>query len=167
MGSLGVHFAVTQGTVDQFLAADGDDRAVMELLEALEEGDLPNDPQFSQDTDKAWDAIHRCLSDGSLRPEGGTAPLNRCVLGGRSLYDANDYIITLVTPEEVREVATALAPIDAAWMRGRYKSLEATHYRAFMNPQDFEYTWDWFAELKDFYRRAAEGGYSVLFTASQ
>lgn len=167
MGCLGVHFAITDETVARFLGADGDDDAVMELLEALEEGEMSGDPRFFQDTDKAWDAIHRCLSDGTLRSDGGAFPLNRCVLGGRWLYGRDDYIIVLITPGETKAVAGAIAPIDQAWMRRRYDALAAGEYAAYVSDQDFEYTWHWFSRLKEFFVRAAEGGFSVLFTASQ
>jgi hypothetical protein len=57
--------------------------------------------------DKAWDAIHRALTDGTLEP--GAFPLGRAILGGRQLHRGDDYIVALVTKLEVPAVAGALA----------------------------------------------------------
>jgi hypothetical protein len=65
-GMLGVHFAITSEQERSLLAADdeGDRDAVAELLEEIEE--FWDDDALKVDTDKAWDAIHRCLTDGTL-----------------------------------------------------------------------------------------------------
>jgi hypothetical protein len=44
------------------------------------------DERFLGETDKAWDAIHHCLTDGTLAWGNGMFPLNRCILGGEQLY---------------------------------------------------------------------------------
>jgi hypothetical protein len=81
---LGVHFAITAEQEQALLDADGDDE-VSELLEELEEG--WDDDALKVDTDKAWDAIHRCLTDGTLHPDGGASALSHAILGGRHLHD--------------------------------------------------------------------------------
>jgi len=82
-----VHFAITSEQERLLLAADdeGDRDAVDELLEDIEE--LWDDDALKVDTDKAWDTIHRCLTDGTLEPEGGEYPLSYAILGGRHLHD--------------------------------------------------------------------------------
>lgn len=93
MGCRGVLFAISDVTVAALLAAKSDED-LMEIVESIEED---WDEQFTAETDKAWDAMHRALSDGSLNPEGGSSPLNRAVLGGKHLHQGDEYIVALVT----------------------------------------------------------------------
>ncbi|MFZ8477657.1 DUF1877 family protein, partial [Staphylococcus aureus] len=62
MSARGVHFAVTTEHEKQLLAARSD-RKLTELVEKIEKA---WEKLFVVETDKAWDAIHRCLTDGSL-----------------------------------------------------------------------------------------------------
>ena len=52
--------------------------------------------------------MHRCLTDGTLGRGNGTYPFSHCVLGPRQLHEGDEYIISLVLPNEVRDVAAAL-----------------------------------------------------------
>jgi hypothetical protein len=72
----GVYFAVTADQERLLLAAgdEGDTDTVGELLEDIEEN--WDEADLSVDTDKAWDAMHRCLGDGTLNPDGGAYPLS-------------------------------------------------------------------------------------------
>lgn len=78
MSARGVHFAVIADHARAMLAAKSDSK-VMELIEQIEEA---WEEPFVVETDKAWDAIHRCLTDGSLLYESGEYPLNHCICGG-------------------------------------------------------------------------------------
>jgi hypothetical protein len=164
MACLGVHFALTEGQVRQLLEAASDEERSLIIHEIEEEGLEKPD---AQETGIAWDAIHRCLSDGTLEPGGGSYPLNKAVLGGQDLYEGDEYIITLVMPDEVKDVAAALAPLDRNWLRARYSALASTDYEGFLSDDDFMGTWDWFEPLKEFYQRAAASGRAVIFTVSQ
>src|SRR5438105_1826129 len=82
MSARGVHFAVTSAQAKRLLAAKSD-RKLMELVEEIEEA---WEEPFVVETDKAWDAIHRCLTDGSLLYVSGEYPLNRCICGGCQLF---------------------------------------------------------------------------------
>ncbi len=68
MACRGVHFAITSDQVDQFLAAD--DEKVIELIGEIE-GTW--DADNLAESDKSWDAMHRCLTDGNLNY--GNGPL--------------------------------------------------------------------------------------------
>ncbi|WP_436528775.1 YfbM family protein [Actinoplanes sp. HUAS TT8] len=153
---LGVHFAITAEQERELTAAD----EPSELLEDLEES--WDDDDLKVDTDKAWDAIHRCLSDGTLDPDGGDYPLNRAVLGGEHL-DEESYLV-LLTRAEVRDVASALQPLTREWLRERYDALDGDYGTT--GDQDFEYTWSNFEDVRSFYDRAATAGRAVLFTAT-
>lgn len=159
---LGVHFAITAEQAKALLAADGDDDAVGEVISGIEEDWA--EPDLKVDTDKAWDAIHRCLTDGSLDPDGGEPPLSLAVAGGRHLHD--EFYAVLVEPAQARDVAAALAGIDRTWLRARFEGIgDDPDYDGAGDEADFDYTWENFVDVRDFYQRAAAAGRSVLFTA--
>ncbi|GAA4604691.1 hypothetical protein BJY16_005105 [Actinoplanes octamycinicus] len=161
---LGVHFAITGEQERALLAADDADDSdrVGELLEELEES--WDDDRLKVDTDKAWDAIHRCLGGGTLDPDGGDYPLSHAVLGGRHLHD--DYYVVHLTAAETRDVAAALQSVDQTWLRSRFEAIDLTDYDGAHDDEDFTYTWDGFVDVRDFYQRAAAAGRAVLFTAT-
>jgi hypothetical protein len=163
MGCLGVHFAVDTATVTRLLAAD-DDEDIAAIIEEIEES-WDETPHF--ETDKAWDALHRCLTDGTLDLVGGSFPLSHAVLGGAQLYEGDDYVVALVSAEQVPAVAAALAPIDEAWLRERYETLRISDYQSFCSDDDFAYTWANFQGLGEFFQAAADAGHSVIFTVDQ
>ncbi len=156
----GVHFALSQNEEKRLLKARNDDdrmEVVEELEEAWKEGSY-------QETDKAWDAIHRCLTDGKLHYQGGVYPFNRFILGGQQLYEGNDYIMTFITRNEVNDIAAALPLIKKEWFRERYFKLDTEDYDPEFSEEDFEYTWGWFELLQDFFHRTARNNQSVVFT---
>lgn len=136
---LGVHFAISAEQERSLLSADdaSDFDAVAELLEELEES--WDDARLKVDTDKAWDAIHRCLTDGTLDPDGGEYPLSHAVLGGRHLHD--DYYVVYVSPDQVRDVANAIRGVEREWLRRRFDAINDPDYSGAHDDQDFEYTW--------------------------
>ena len=68
--------------------------------EHLDELDLTDEPDGY--LDKAWDGIHRCLTEGQLGSEDGSYPLNAVILGGLPLYQGEDYVISSSTLNSVR-----------------------------------------------------------------
>lgn len=122
---------------------------------------------FVCETDKAWNAIHRCLTDGTLLYVSGEYPLNHCICGGRQLLRGPDYTISYVSAFQVKDVDAAMQAVDSDWMRRRYNQLDASAYdEVEIGEDDFEYTWENFRELTCFYRVAAENDCAVLFTVS-
>jgi hypothetical protein len=120
------------------------------------------------EVDKAWDAMHRCLSDGTLRlgrVDGG--PLEQAVLGGGHHHEGGEYIVAHVLAGEVPAVAAALDAIDETWLRERYDLIDPADYQGVLDEEDFEYTWDYLQDVRQFYRRAAAAGRSVIFTVDQ
>ena len=113
MGALGVHFAVTSEQLARVLAASNDD----DLMEAIEGIEEDWDKEYLAESDKAWDAIHRCLTDGTLLYDNGEYPLNQVICGGRRLHQGEDYVVSLVTPEQVRDVVAAIDPLTEHCMR--------------------------------------------------
>lgn len=60
------------------LAAVGDDQRVIEVIKELDMIDAPDEYGVG----KAWDGIHRYLTEGRFGSEDGSYPLNAVVLGG-------------------------------------------------------------------------------------
>lgn len=161
MAARGVHVALTADQAASLLEAPDDDALMM----ALEDIESDGDRDWLAESDKAWDAIHRCLTDGSLQYEGGQPPLSLVICGGRLLGMDEDYTIAFVAPEQVRQIAAALAPIDEAWLRQRYFSLlKADDYDGEIGEQDFGYTWSWFRDVAALFAKAAADGRAVVFT---
>lgn len=166
MACRGVLFAITDEQTQHLLgAAIQGDVAVEAIVEEIESA---WDVEFLQETDKAWDAIHRCLSDGTLAYDGGTFPLNRVILGGQPLYEAEGYIVSFVPKGEVPDVAAALATVTEAWFRQRYFALTETNYPpGYMDEENFAAHWEYLEMLRDFYQHAAEARRAVIFTVDQ
>jgi hypothetical protein len=99
--------------------------------------------------------------------DGGAYPLNHTVLAGELLYTSSDYIMSLKSPHQVRDIAAALAAITEAEFQRRYSAIDAKSYGCPLTDEDFRYTWDWFQGVRDLYTKAAKAGRFVLFTADQ
>ncbi len=160
----GVHFAITPQVMDQLLRADGDQDLIEIVQKELEE---KWEQEWLCQTDKAWDAIHRCLTDGRLEYDNGTFPLNHCILGGENLHQGDDYIISLVRPEKVGAVAEALQSVTEQEMRARYFQLDPSDYDYEICEDDFHYSWDWFTGLPPLFLKAGQQGRAVVFTVDQ
>ena len=159
----GVLFALT-AEEDELISEADTDEEVMAIVEQIEER---WEQPWLEELDKAWDALHRCLSDGTLTEDGGDYPLSFAILGSEPIYDGDDYIVRYVAAEEVVEVAAALQPLDEQWLRERYRSLHFVDYEGFLGEEDLAYTVANFADLQSFYQRAAAAGRAVIFTVDQ
>jgi hypothetical protein len=144
MACRGVHFALTPDEAEKLESAKDDE----ELMAAVEDIEDRWDRDWLQETDKTWDAIHRCLTDGTLRY--GSSPLHKCIPGEGSLFDADDYIVNLLEPSEVKEVAAAVRDIDEPRMRRSYHALDPDEYGQPLSEEDFGYTRDNFQALPQF-----------------
>ncbi|MEV6211333.1 DUF1877 family protein [Kitasatospora sp. NPDC051914] len=163
MACRGVHFALTEEDAARLLAAEQDED-VLAVIEDIEER---WDTDHLAETDKAWDAIHRCLADGRLTHDGGSYPLSYAVLGGLPLHDGDDHVVVHVTAAEVADIAAAMADLDDAWLRERFFALDPEDYDGARDEDDFAYTRHWFGGLRAFYATAAANGRSVVFTVDQ
>lgn len=167
MSCLGVHFALTEKEAAHLRSLDDEQDRLEHLQEVIEEHYLNDEKQFTAESDKSWDAMHRALADGEMSWDGGDYPLNHTVLAGELLYTESDYIMSLKTPAQVRDIAVALPGITEADFRRRYFAIDPKSYGFPLTEEDFRYTWDWFQAVRDLYTRAAEAGRFVLFTADQ
>ncbi len=167
MSCLGVHFALTEKEVAHLRSLEDEQGRLEHLQEVVEEHYLNDEKQFAAESDKSWDAMHRALSDGETSWDGGDYPLNHTVLAGELLYTQSDYIMSLKTPQQVRDIAAALPGITEADFRRRYDAIDPNSYGFPLTDEDFHYTWDWFQGVRDLYIRAGQAGRFVLFTTDQ
>lgn len=163
MACRGVHFALDANDATSVLAAP-DDRALLTVIqESIEER---WDEEWLAQSDKAWDAIHRCLTDGTLSVK-ATTPRHRCILGGQQLHQGDSYVVSFVSPEQVQEVAEAIQALDETWMRTRYFAIPQSNYPHPLCEDDFQYTWAWFQHVRALYLKAATAGRAMIFTVDQ
>lgn len=120
MACLGVHFAVNNEQYQKLLSIKSDAELIALIQEEIE---AKWDKEWLHETDKSWDAIHRCLTDGKLEWQNGTFPLNAVILGGMQLHRGDNYIVTLLTPEQVTEAAKSLGKVDLPFLNGAMKIL--------------------------------------------
>jgi hypothetical protein len=167
MCRLGVHFAISQDEAAR-LRAIADDKARLDFVEeTIGRAGSGMHPDFKVGSDTSWDAMHRTLADGNLNRSGGSYPLNHVVLGGERLYGGDDYIVSLKTAEQVRDIAAALAGVRELAFRYRYFAIDPQSYGAELSDEDFAATWRWYQSVRALYSRAAQAGRCVLFTAGQ
>jgi len=165
MACRGVHFAITDEDLEALRAAESDEDLIEVIQEEIEER-WEKAQGFVCETDKAWDAIHRCLTDGRLEFENGSEPLSLCILGGEQLHSGDDYIVSLVPHPKLRSLADALAKVTPEFIRERYLELP-DDYEMEKSQEDCQYTWDWFSDLPAFFDRAEKAGRHVIFTVDQ
>ena len=158
-------FAITAEDAGRLKAARGDDAKVLGIIQ--DEIEEAWDEEHVCETDKAWDAIHRCLTDGKLSYEPVEYPRNLCILGGEQLHEGDDYIMSLLSPDQVKEVSAALKPITEEWLRARYFAIDPEEYWLTLDDEDFEYTWENFEDVRDFYQKAASDNRWTIFTVDQ
>ena len=146
-------------------AARGKDAAVLSIVQ--DEIEDAWDEEHLCQTDKAWDAIHRCLGDGTLKS--GRDPLSLCILGGEQLHMNGSYIVSLLTHEQVKSVVEAICPLDKAWFREAYYKIDPADSAlpGQLNEEDFEYTWAYFEDVREFYTKAAGEGRWSIFSVDQ
>ena len=164
MACRAVHFAIPSNVVDKLLTAKGDEEVLEIVVENVEE---QWDEDWLHQTDKSWDAMHRCLTNGRLDVGGSWNPLGAAVLGGIQLHKNDSWIISLVRPEQVAEVANALASINEMEMRKRYDRIDAADYDGEIGEDDWEYTWSYFQGLPGLFQKAAESGRGIVFSVDQ
>jgi hypothetical protein len=166
MACRGVFFALSSAEKEHLLALDSDEKRMDYIKEEIEE--VWDEAHLLQ-TDKAWDAIHRCLTDGTLTVRRSANPLGKLIVGGIQLHsDTQTYIINLIESSELLEISTALNAVTKEWLKARYDQLRSTDYpQESISEQDWEYTWDWFSEIPEFVVRAVNEGRSIIFTVDQ
>ena len=157
----------SQADVDKLRAFPDDASRLDHLTEEIEESYFADHPELVMDSDKAWDAMHRVLTGGELSWNDVDYPLSHVILGGASLYEEPDYIMSLKTPKQVQDIAAALPSMTEPEFRERYFAIDANSYGFPLSEEDFDYTWKNFQSVREFFLRVANLDRYVLFTADQ
>jgi hypothetical protein len=167
MSCLGVLFSLDKTAVDKLKSFSSDeDRLDFVQMEIEEE-------YFTKYRDKtcelvnAWDAIHRTLTDGKLDWNNGTYPLNHFILGGEIVYTQPNYIMTLKSPQQVSDIFEKFDSVTEDVFKTKYFQIDKASYGLDTSDEDFDYTWTWFTQSRDFWKLASEEKRYVLFTADQ
>lgn len=167
MSGLGVHFALTEDEVEDLRSLSDEREQLEHLQEAIEPAYFAQSSGFMAETDRWWDPIHRTLAGGRLNWASGDYPESHAVLAGESLYTGTDYIMSLKTPRQVKDIAEALLRITEEEFHERYLRIEKESYGFPLSEEDFQSTWEWFQAVRKLYGKAAKAGRYVLFTADQ
>ncbi|MDE5696646.1 MAG: YfbM family protein [Lachnospiraceae bacterium] len=180
MGCLAVLFALNEQQVEELLAVERSER-VDYMREEIEEKFWNDFPEYVCELDKSWDAMHRMLTDGSLNFENKFQPLCNVIFGGEFVYgltrqpsgeviisegEEDEYMI-LKTPSQVAEVAEALPKRTKEECRKCYYMIDPEDCGWQPDEEDFEYTWYYFQDSFEFWKKAAEEKRYVLFTADR
>jgi hypothetical protein len=112
-----------------------------------------------------WDGIHRCLTDGTLDPDGGEPPLNHAILGGKRLANTPEFVLSFVRPDMTPYVAEALADVRYDDFHKKYLAISPSDYGRALTEKDFEKIWVAFQQLVDFYESGAEELSAIAFAA--
>ena len=170
MACRGVFFALTKEEEAKLLAAPDSDAVVEIITEEVEER---WDREWLVEMDKSWDAVHRCLGDGSLR-RSQSSLTSKAVLGGRQLSTGADWIISYLAADEVKQVAIAIATIDQLEFRRRYFGLkkkflwfDRTEYDGPIGEEDFDSSWSNFVDMRLFFAKAAAAHRPIIFSVDQ
>jgi len=169
MANRGVFFALNPLMEKKLLAAKNDDD-LLGMIQADIEEDW--DQEWLCDIEDAWDPLHRCLTDGTLRGRSGS-PLEKCVLGGEQLHQGKKYTASYLNAEEIKSMAGGLQAITRGWLRSRYfgmKKASLLNLHGYDHPldeKDFEITWTSFMATRTFFQKAAQAGRAVIFTVDR
>lgn len=169
MACLGVLFSLDEKTVLKLKSFKSDEDRLAYLQEDIEEIIMENEPEQFAELDKSWEALHRSLTDGKFEWDNGTFPLNHVIMGGEQIYNNDDYIMSLKTPDQVETISEAVGKISKEDLRSGYNKIPTDDegYAEFLSEKDFEYTWTWFENSVAFWKKASSKKRFVLFTVDQ
>jgi hypothetical protein len=142
-----------------------EDQAILQFLEELKASPQMKKSGRLLETGTAWDAIHRCLTEGELDPAAGDFPLSHAVLGGKQLHQGTDYAAVLIRPDTTRFIADALEEIEEDEFRKKFFALNPASYQQRIGEKEFIEVWLALQNLQVFYGAAAENLEAVVFTA--
>lgn len=161
--SLGVHFALASKDLKKLRKLSTPAEVVDFIAEDIEQRYLPTGT-WTFESEKAWEPLHRCLTNGRLEQGKGPFPLAYAVLGGARLETGEGTTTCLVEPEEVKAASTALSTIPRDWLAARFRKLSESDYEGPLTEEELTTTWDTLVGLRGFFARAASADRAVLFS---
>jgi hypothetical protein len=161
----GYHIALSREHAKRVFAAK-DDASLPPLLEELKNDKTLKANSQILEVKRHWEAIHRCLTDGTLDPDAGDFPLNHVILGGKRLHFGDDYVAVVVRPDMVTFIAEALHDIKEPDFRKCYFGLAEKGFDQPINEKDYSLTWHMMQEIRTFFEFCDEERFAILFTAA-
>lgn len=158
----GYHIALSRENAKRVFSAQGDD-ALLKLVEEFKASKAMKADGQLLDLKKAWDPIHRCLTDGDLDPAGGEFPLNHVILGGKQLHKGDAQVVVLVRPDMVGFITEALRDLKEPDFRKRFFELVPAKFDQPITEKEYTHIWAIFREVLAFYEYCDEERMAVLF----
>jgi hypothetical protein len=162
----GAHIILAREDAKKVFAAS-DDAAVRKIVTELRNSKKHRDAKLVLETGTSWDAIHRCLTEGTLDPESGEYPLNHTILGGKRLYKGNDFEAIMVRPDIVPFIAEGLHHLKRDVILSRYHKIDPADYGQPLSITDFDKIWNSLQQIRQLYEDAASELCAVLFTVDK
>jgi hypothetical protein len=163
MSCRGVFFAIEKSDSKKLRKCKNDEELVEYIEENIEE---EWEKEWLCETDKSWDAMHRCFAEGKLELVGGIPPLNSTIFGGEILNTESDYYVSLKDNKLVKKIGKEILLINREKLRSLYNKI-SNDYQGDLNDEDFDYTWEWFESVKEFYIKVAQSKRDIIFTVDQ
>jgi hypothetical protein len=159
----GHHIALSREHAKRVFANKDDASLPPLIAELLGDKSLKANSQIL-DVKRTWDAIHRCLTEGTLDPEAGEFPLNHVILGGKKLHNGDDYIAVVVRPDMVTFIAEGLREVKEPDFRKAFFALGEKGYDQAINEKEYSFIWHMVQEIRAFFEYCDEERFAVLFT---
>jgi len=149
------------------LATRGGDReaARQKILEVLANAGVSM-PTMGKQSDgslrleKSWHVLHYVLS-GTAEP--GKSALSQALLGGREVgKDVGYGPARVLAPQQVQEIATALASVNIQERAANYDVKHAKGLHIYCPEHENEEIVYWFEQVKSYYDEAAKSGKAML-----
>lgn len=166
MAGSGAHIILGREDAKQ-LFGKSDDASVRTFVTGLRGSRKHRESHLILDIGSTWDPIHRCLTDGTLEPEGGEFPLNHCILGGRRLHKGPGFEAVLIRPDIVPHVAESMHHMKRQDLHGKYFSIDAANYGQAPSEQEFDKVWLMLQQIRKLFEDAAMDRCAVLFTVER
>jgi hypothetical protein len=118
--------------------------------------------QESLDLEKSWHVLHYLLTGSASE---APAPLGNAILGGSEIGDDLGYGPSrFLTPEQVREVSSALSSISKEDLANRFdlEAMMAANIYPVRDESELGLAQEYFGELSRFYAAAAAAGNAML-----
>lgn len=143
------------------------DTAIRDFVTALRKSRKHRESHLILDIGTTWNPIHRCLTDGTLEPEGGEFPLNHCILGGRRLHKGPGFEAALIRPDIVPHVAESLHHMKRQELHAKYFAIDSADYGQSLTEQEFDKVWLMMQQIRKLFEDASVDRCAVLFTVER
>lgn len=162
----GAYVVLTRNDAKDLFAMEGDE-AVRGFIEKLRNSPKHREADLVLECGKAWDPIHRVLTDGTLSRESDDFPNDHCVLGGRRLHEGADFEVIMVRPDIVILVAESLHKMKRAEFSEKYLALDPEQYGHVPTETEGDAVWAMFKLIRQLFEDASGDHAAVVFTVKR